>query len=159
MLQNKHIKKIDSIDRKILSLLEENGRASFVEIAKTVGLSQTPCSERIKRLEREGFIESYTARLNPKLVDRGFITFIQVTFTDSTNKTFTEFTKHIEGIPEILECHMVAGLFDCLLKVCVSDISEFRSVLLEKIAEIPDISQTNSFTVIEVLKKPGKLIA
>ncbi len=158
MLPKQHTDKSDLIDRKIMSILEENGRASFVEIAKTVGLSQTPCAERIKRLERKGYIEGYTARLNPGLIDRGFTTFIQVTFTDSTNKTFQTFSDHILDIPEVIECHMVAGMFDCLLKVCVSNMDEFRQVLLEKISEIPGIAQTNSFAVIEDIKTRGRFI-
>lgn len=152
------MRQLDDIDRRILALLEENGRATYVDIAGRVGLSQTPCTERIKRLEREGYIEGYSARLNPDLVGRGFTMFMQVTFSDSTNERFDKFGEIIRQMPEVLECHMIAGGYDCLLKICVKDMEAFRKVLIDKISEIPGIAQTNSYAVIDVVKSGERLL-
>lgn len=152
------MRQLDDIDRRILGILEENGRATYVDIAGRVGLSQTPCTERIRRLEREGYIEGYAALLNPDLVDRGFTMFMQVTFSESTNERFDKFAKIIREMPEVLECHMIAGGYDCLLKICVKDMDAFRKVLIDKISQIPGIAQTNSFAVIEVVKRDGRLL-
>jgi Lrp/AsnC family leucine-responsive transcriptional regulator len=150
---------LDKTDQQILAILEENGRATYVEVSKMVGLSQTPCAERIRRLEQDGFISGYTAKVDPELVQRGFMVFIQVTFTDSTNETFNTFNEKIKDIKEITECYMVAGGFDCLLKIRIKDMADFRQLLIDKLAEIPGIAQTNSFAVIEELKNTQSLIA
>lgn len=157
-MQKSHIKQLDSTDRRILAALESNARATYVEIANQVGLSQTPCTERIKRLEKNGYIEGYQARLNPDLVGRGFMVFIQVTFADSTNDTFDHFRRALHEIDEVIECHMIAGGFDCLLKVAVADMEAYRKVLIDKISDIPGISQTNSYAVIEEIKRARFLL-
>lgn len=97
-MQKGHTKTIDAIDRQILSILEDNSRETMVEIARKVGLSSTPCVERIKRLEREGYIEGYTIRLNPNLMRRGFIVFLQVLLAESTNKAFDQFAEHVKKL-------------------------------------------------------------
>ncbi len=153
------MKKIDNIDQCILSILEENGRAKYVDIAKCVGLSQTSCTERIRRLEREGYITKYAACLNAGLIDRGFTVFIQVTLTDSSNDTFEIFSNAIRNMKEIVECHMVAGKFDCILKTCVKNMGAFRTLLVEKISPIPGIAHTNSFAAIEVIKAGEALMS
>ena len=157
-MQKSHIKQLDATDRHILAVLENNARATYVEIANKVGLSQTPCTERIRRLERDGFIESYQARLNPDLVGRGFTVFMQVTFVDSTNATFDQFTDEMDKIDEVVECHMIAGGYDCLLKIRVADMDAYRKLLIDKISEIAGIAQTNSYPVIEVIKRRGNLL-
>jgi len=149
---------IDDLDQQILALLEENGRATYVQIADRIGLSQTPCAERIKRLERDGYIEGYSARLNPDLIGRGFTVFIQVTFTDTSNETFERFSQTLSDIDEVVECHMIAGGYDCLLKVCVESMDAFRTALTNKISTIPGISQTNSYAVIDVVKRSSRLL-
>lgn len=150
--------RLDKIDRRILSILEENGRATYVEIARQIGLSQTPCTERIRRLERDGFIVNYSARLNPNLIGRGFTVFVQITFSDSTNKTFDTFADAVLDMPEVVECYMVAGSVDCMLKICVNDMNEFRKLLIDKISNIPGIAHTNSLTAIEVVKSGQTLM-
>lgn len=157
-MHKSHNRKIDAVDREILTALEENARATYIEIAQRVGLSQTPCTERIRRLEKDGYIESYQAQLNPDLVGRGFTTFIQVRLTDSTNATFDRFKDAVRKIDEVVECHMIAGEYDCLLKISVADMDAYRKVLIDKISEIPGIAQTNSYAVIEVLKRRGNLL-
>ena len=158
MSAEKQQRGIDDTDRKILAMLEENGRATYVQVAERIGLSQTPCAERIKRLERDGYIEGYSARLNPDLIGRGFTVFIQVTFSDTSNETFEEFSRALPDIEEVVECHMIAGGYDCLLKVCVESMDVFRSVLTEKISTIPGIAQTNSYAVIDVVKRSSRLM-
>lgn len=157
-MQKSHMRQLDDIDWRILSILEDNGRATYVDIAGRVGLSQTPCTERIRRLERDGYIEGYAARLNPQLVGRGFTMFVQVTFSDSRNERFDKFAAAVRTMPEVVECHMIAGGYDCLLKVCVKDMEAFRKVLIDKISEIPGIAQTNSYAVIDVVKSGERLL-
>lgn len=152
------MKPLDSTDQKILALLEQNGRATIVEIAEQVGLSQTPCAERIKRMEREGVISGYIATLNPELVGRGFTIFIQVKLREGTNQNFDIFAAAVNEIDEVLECHMIAGGFDCLLKISVADMQEYRSVIIGKISVITGIERTDSFPVIEVLKSGTSLM-
>lgn len=152
------MKSLDKTDLAILSILEKNGREKVVEIASQVGLSQTPCVERMRRLERDGYIERYTVRLNPRLLNRGFVVFVHVSFADSTNRTFERFAKVIERLDEVEECHMVAGDYDCLVKVRVKDMEEFRNVITSKISEIPGIARTNSYAVIEEIKSRTALL-
>lgn len=152
------MKSLDEIDWQILSILEDNGRETIVKIASQIGLSQTPCIERIKRLERDGYIKKYTLELDRTLLNRGFVVFVQVSFIDSTNRTFNQFAKAIAEIDEIEECHMVSGDYDCLLKVCQKDMKEFRTVITQKISEIQGIARTNSYAVIEEIKSGAKLV-
>ncbi len=152
------MKSLDKIDWQILSILEDNGRETIVKIAGEVGLSQTPCIERIKRLERDGYIKKYTIELDRALLDRGFVVFVQVSFIDSTNKTFDQFAKAIAEIDEVEECHMVSGDYDCLLKVRQRDMKEFRTVITQKISEIQGIARTNSYAVIEEIKSGVKFV-
>lgn len=152
------MKKLDKIDTQILKILERNGRETIVQISNQVHLSQTPCIDRIRRLERDGYIQKYTIQLDPNLLDRGCIVFMQVSLADSTNQSFDQFAEAIAHIDDIEECYMVAGEFDCLVKIRVKDMDEFRQVITEKISEIPGITKTNSYTVIECVKSGSSLV-
>ncbi len=145
-------KPIDRIDRIILSTLQENGRISNVELAKKVNLSASPCLERVKRLEIEGYIERYGAFLNTTKLNYAMTAFIQVTLDRTTSDVFKLFKEEVVKIKEVVECHLIAGGYDYLLKIRFSDINSYRLVL-EKIAGLPAISQTQTYMATETIKK------
>jgi len=142
----------DRIDLKILAHLQENGRLTIVELAKRVNLTKTPCTERVKQLEKAGIIHGYHAEINLQTVGADHITFVQVLLESTTNQDLALFNAEVKNIPEVFSCHMVAGNFDYLLKVHTRDITHFRSVLGNIISELPGVQQTHSFVVMENIK-------
>ncbi len=145
--------KLDSIDRKILSTLQNSGRISNVELSELVGLSPTPCLERVKRLEATGYIEGYRARLNPEKLGVTILAFIEVSLIKTNPDTFDEFKRATRRVPEIQECHMVAGGFDYLLKVRVKNMSNYRRFLGETISTLPGVDRTHTYMVMEEVKR------
>ena len=114
---------IDKIDRKILSILQGDGRIANVELAERIGLSPTSIGERLKRLQRDGFVEGYGARLNPHRLGLGLLVFVEVMLDKTTPDVFERFARAVQNAPEVLECHMVAGGFDYLVKARVADMT------------------------------------
>lgn len=146
-------RQLDKIDHRILEALESDGRLSIVDLAQQVNLTNTPCSERVKRLEREGFIEGFRAIVSKEKLGLAHLTIVQVSLAASaTGNALAEFNKEVRSIPEVELCLMVAGSFDYLLLVRTRDIAHFRVVLEEKANKLPGILQTNSFAVMEVVK-------
>lgn len=145
-------KTLDRIDRAILDALQLDGRMTNSDLAKHVNLSATPCLERVRRLERDGFIESYHAKLNAKKLDVGFLTFVTVSLDQTNENIFTNFKSKIAEIPEVMECHMVGGGFDYLLKVRTRSMAEYRRLMEEHLSEIPAIASTSSYFVMEAVK-------
>jgi len=143
---------LDRIDRRILRILEQDGRISNVDLARRVHLSPTPCLERVRRLEREGYILGYHARLNPELLDTGLILLVEVSLRNTAD-AFKSFRAAILEIPEVLECHLVAGNFDYLLKLRVPDIQAYRLTLSERLTTIPAVAQVHSYVVMESVKE------
>jgi Lrp/AsnC family transcriptional regulator, leucine-responsive regulatory protein len=143
---------LDRTDRRILRVLQEQGRISNVELARKVNLSPTPCLERVRRLESEGFIKGYAARLDAAKLGMGLVVYVQVTLDRTTTTIFDRFKQGILAIPEVLECHMVAGGFDYILKLRVSDMAAYRAVLGERIGKLPGLLQTHSYFVMEEVK-------
>ncbi|MFK7762088.1 MAG: Lrp/AsnC family transcriptional regulator [Roseobacter sp.] len=144
---------LDRIDQRILEELEANGRLSIVDLAARVNLTNTPCSERVKRLEKSGFITGYRATLNMKKLGLGHLTVVQVSLTATGgDNSLDAFNIAVEAVPEIESCMMLAGSFDYLLTVRTRDIAHFREVLGDKINKLPNILQTNSFAVMEIVK-------
>lgn len=151
MINNK-IKPLDRIDLLILSTLQADGRISNVELAKKVNLSASPCLDRVKRLETEGYIERYGAFLNARKLNYGMSAFVQVTLNRTTSDIFKLFNKEVITIKEVVECHLVAGGYDYLLKIRFADIESYRLVL-EKIGALPAIAQTSTYIVTENIKQ------
>lgn len=144
---------IDAIDHRILQELERDGRLSIVELSARVNLTNTPCSERVKRLEREGYITGYHATLNMEKLGLGHLTVVQVSLAATGgDNSLDAFNAAVARVPEIESCLMLAGSFDYLLTVRTRDIMHFRQVLGDKINQLPGILQTNSFAVMEVVK-------
>ncbi|WP_413207099.1 Lrp/AsnC ligand binding domain-containing protein [Rhodospirillum sp. A1_3_36] len=148
---------MDRIDRRILAELQANGRLSIVELARRVNLTKTPCAERVRRLEREGVIEGYQARLNPQVLGADHVAFVQVSMTSTTEDALERFNMAVRRLPEVQSCHMIAGGFDYLLKVRTADITEYRHVLGEKISQLPGVQQTHTYVVMENVKDKTSL--
>ncbi|MFT5799784.1 MAG: Lrp/AsnC family leucine-responsive transcriptional regulator [Candidatus Azotimanducaceae bacterium] len=145
---------LDGIDLKILKELEVDGRLSIVELAGRVNLTNTPCSERVKRLERAGHITGYRAILDMDKLGLSHLTVMQVSLAATAgNNSLDDFNAAVRLIPEIESCLMIAGSFDYLLTVRTRDIAQFRTVLGDKINKLPGVLQTNSFAVMEIVKE------
>ena len=145
-------RKIDDFDRKILSILSREGRLSITEIAERVGLSKSPCQVRVKRLQDDGFIVGYRAILDPRLLGREHVAFVEVRLTDTTERALTAFNEAVRSIPEIEQCHMIAGAFDYLLKVRTESMRSYREVLGETINALPYVASTSTHVSMESVK-------
>jgi Lrp/AsnC family leucine-responsive transcriptional regulator len=142
---------LDRTDRQILALLQKDGRLAVAELARQVHLSSTPCLERVRRLERAGYIRGYAADLDPGLLGAGLIAFVEVQLDRTTPDVFNRFRDGMVGLTPVQECHMVAGGFDYLLKVRTADMGAYRR-FLEDLAGIPGIEQTHTYVVMEEVK-------
>lgn len=146
------MKSLDAIDLEILAALQEDGRIPNVSLAKRVGLSPTPCAERVKALETEGYIRGYSATVDAGRLGLGLLVFIEVAIERTSEKACEQFKDAIARIPEIQECHMVAGGFDYLLKVRVQDMQAYRDFVGRVLAKVPGIRETRSYPVMEEVK-------
>jgi Lrp/AsnC family leucine-responsive transcriptional regulator len=150
-------KHIDRIDRRILSELQINGKISNVELAKIVGLSPSPCLERVRRLETQGYIESYQARLNPDKLGAAMLVFVEITLTKTSVDIFAEFSAAVQDHEDIQECHLVSGNFDFLLKTRVADMSSYRKLLGDTLLRLPGVSESRTYVVMEEVKHTSKI--
>ncbi|WP_296576403.1 Lrp/AsnC ligand binding domain-containing protein [Phreatobacter sp.] len=148
---------LDSVDRKILRLLQDDGRLANVDLAERVGLSPTATSERVKRLTREGIIAGYGARLDPQKLSRGFLAFVEVTLDKTTPDVFDRFAHAVARAPDVLECHLVAGGFDYLIKTRVADMAAYRIFLGEVLLALPGVRETRTYAVMEEVKASSSL--
>ncbi|MFT4172590.1 MAG: Lrp/AsnC ligand binding domain-containing protein [Rhodocyclaceae bacterium] len=149
--------KLDQIDIEILETLQREGRTTNVALAKQVGLSATPCLERVKGLEQAGIISGYAARLSAEELGLGLTVFIELTAERTSETAFADFREAILAIPEVQECYMMAGGFDYLLKVRVPDMSAYRRFLGEVLFQVPGIRETHTYPVMEEIKDTGTL--
>ncbi|MEE4293879.1 MAG: Lrp/AsnC ligand binding domain-containing protein [Xanthomonadales bacterium] len=148
---------LDRTDRLILKILQEDGRISNVALAKKVNLSATPCLERVRRMERRGFIKGYTALLDPHKVEAGVLVFVEIDLLRNSPDAFRDFRREALKLPELLECHLVSGNFDYLLKARVKDMKQYRELLGEKILALPGVSDSRSYVVMEEVKESTAL--
>ncbi len=146
------IKQLDRLDSRILVELQNNGRLSNVELAKRIGLSATPCLERVKKLEREGYIKGYKAIIDPHKVGAALLVYIEITLTKTSPDVFEEFSQAVKFHDEILECHLVSGNFDFLLKTRVADMSAYRLLLGDVLLKLPAVSESRTYVVMEEVK-------
>lgn len=145
--------KLDRVDRHILDLLQQDGRMSMTELADRVGLTVTPCIERVRRLEREGVITGYHARVSPAALGAGLLVFVEISITHKSDRSFEEFRNAILRIPQVQECHLVSGDFDYLVKARIGEIGQYRSLLGDILLRIPGVTQTKSCIVMEEVKE------
>jgi len=145
--------KLSRIDRRILRVLQDDARTSYVDLAEQVGLSTTPCKERIKRMEREGVIRGYQAILNPQYLDAGLVVFVQIRLNRTSQDIFEEFKTSAYGLPEVQECYLVSGNFDYLIKARVADMAAYREFLGETLLTLPGVQESTSYVVMEQVKE------
>jgi Lrp/AsnC family leucine-responsive transcriptional regulator len=143
---------LDRIDYKILRQLQTNARLTNADLARSVNLSPTPCLERVRRLEADGYILDYVSLLNPLKLGAGVVSFIQVSLDRTSPGVFDRFKERVNLCPEVMECHMVAGGFDYLLKVRTSSMIHYREFLGQTLAQMSDIKQTHTYVVMEEVK-------
>ncbi|WP_062203862.1 Lrp/AsnC ligand binding domain-containing protein [Aureimonas sp. AU12] len=148
---------LDAKDRKILQALQTEARLSVIELAERVHLSPTATAARVKRLSREGFILGYHARLSPEKLDRGLIVFVEVKLDRTSEDVFTAFAAAAKANADIMECHMVAGGFDYLVKARVKDMNAYRAFLAKALLDLPGIRETHTYAVMEEIKNTTAL--
>lgn len=148
---------LDRIDRKILSILQEDGRIANLKLAEAVALSPTAVLARVQRLTRDGFILGYEARLNPLKLGAGMLVFVEVLLDRTTPNVFDQFKAAVEVHPEIMECHMVAGGFDYLLKTRSADMNAYRVFAGNVLWQLPGVRETRTYAVMEEVKHTNHL--
>ncbi|RYZ74758.1 MAG: winged helix-turn-helix transcriptional regulator [Lysobacteraceae bacterium] len=144
---------LDKIDRNILRVLQEEARISFTELGERVGLSTTPCTERVRRLERDGVITGYHARLDPRSVKAGLLVFVEISLTYKSGDIFEEFRRAALRLPNVLECHLVSGDFDYLIKARISEMASYRKLLGNTLLTLPHVRDSKSYIVMEEVKE------
>ena len=149
---------LDKIDARILRALQADGRISNLKLAEAVHLSPTAVLERVKRLTRDGVILGYEARLNPAKLGAGLMVFIEVLLDRTVHDVMDSFKAAVQARPEILECHLVAGGFDYLLKTRVADMPAYRELLGSSIWALPGVRETRTYAVMEEVKNTQQLV-
>jgi len=144
---------MDRLDRKILSVLQRDARASLQDIGAAVGLSPSPCWTRIKKMEEAGVIQGYTVRLDPLALGLGDTVLVMVTLDSHSDNTLEKFGELLATIPEVVEAHLVSGDYDYLLRVVVKDTRDYERLLREKLYKIRGIRHSRSSFVLRTLKK------
>ena len=153
----KHPDDLDRIDRKILAILQEDGRISNLKLAESVALSPTAVLASVQRLTREDYIVGYEARLNPLKLGAGMLVFVEVLLDRTTPNVFEQFKAAVQVRPEIMECHMVAGGFDYLLKTRSANMSAYRAFAGDVLWRLPGVRETRTYAVMEEVKNTTHL--
>ncbi|AVO28866.1 AsnC family transcriptional regulator [Stenotrophomonas maltophilia] len=146
-------RELDKIDRRILRILQAEGRISFTELGERVGLSTTPCTERVRRLEREAVITGYHAHLDPAAVKASLLVFVEISLAYKSGDIFEEFRRAALKLPNVLECHLVSGDFDYLLKARISEMASYRKLLGSTLLTLPHVRESKSYIVMEEVKE------
>ncbi|HEX5392299.1 MAG TPA: winged helix-turn-helix transcriptional regulator [Rhodocyclaceae bacterium] len=144
---------LDKIDRKILDILQQDGRISITDLSERVGLSATPCAERIRRMEREGVITGYYARVNPQALGLSLLVFVEIKLSAKSGDVFDKVKKQLQYVPEVMECHLVSGDFDYLVKARIKEMGEYRRLLGEVLKKLPATAESRSYVVMEEVKE------
>lgn len=143
---------IDRIDRKLLDILQREGRIPMTELSERIGLSTSPCTERVRRLERAGVITGYHARLHPAAVGRTLLVFVEIKLSAKSGEIFDAVRKEFLHMPEVLECHLVSGGFDYLLKARLRGMSQYRHLLGNILKKLPVSAESHSYVVMEEIR-------
>ena len=148
---------LDRIDRKILAILQSDGRIANLKLAESVALSPTAVLARVQRLTRDGYIVGYEARLNPLKLGAGMLVFVEVLLDRTTPNVFEQFNAAVQVRPEIMECHMVAGGFDYLLKTRMANMAAYRDFAGTVLWQLPGVRETRTYPVMEEVKNTTHL--
>lgn len=151
--QIQSVRTLDKLDRRILRILQDDGRISMKDLSEQVGLSVTPAIERVKRMERDGVITGYHARLNPAAIGATLLVFVEITLNQKSASHFEQFRREVLRIPEVQECHLVSGDFDYLIKARIHEMAEYRKLLGDMLLNLPGAAQSKSYVVMEEIKE------
>jgi len=144
---------LDKYDRNILKILQQDGRVSYTDLGKLVGLTTTPCIERVRKLERNGYIKGYAARLSATQLDQGLVVFVQISLDRTSKKTFEDFRRAIQKVPAVQECYLVTGAFDFLVKARIKDMAAYRDLLEGELLNLPGVKESTSIAAMEIIKE------
>jgi len=148
---------LDKIDLKILDVLQRDGRTSITELSGQVGLSATPIADRVKRLERDGVIMGYHARINPHALGRKLLVFVEIKLSVKSGDLFEKVKRQLQFVPEVQECHLVSGDFDYLVKARIREMGEYRQLLGDILKKLPASAESRSYVVMEEVKESLEL--
>ncbi|HEV8033735.1 Lrp/AsnC family transcriptional regulator [Yoonia sp.] len=148
---------LDRFDLKILDILTVEGRISVTELARRIGLSKSPTQARLKRLEDHGIIRGYRALYDPIRLRRDHVAFVEVKLSDTRERALAAFNSAVMLVPEVEQCHLIAGAFDYLLKVRTAGMPGYRAVLAEKISTLPHVASTSTYVAMQAVKEEGLL--
>lgn len=148
MAKSKAIRTLDRLDRRILEVLQQEGRIAYVDLAERIGLSTSPCLERVRRLERDGFITGYHARIDPHRVGADLLIYVEISLNYAAPNTFEQFRDAMRDLPEVQECHLVSGDFDYLLKLRVADMAAYRELLGRILHHLPGVVRDSRTLVV-----------
>jgi Lrp/AsnC family transcriptional regulator, leucine-responsive regulatory protein len=151
--QKESVRALDRLDRRILRILQEDGRISMKDLSEQVGLSITPAIERVKRMERDGVITGYHARISPPALGAKLLVFVEITLNTKSASMFEQFRREVLRIPEVQECHLVSGDFDYLIKARIHEMAEYRKLLGDMLLQLPGAAQSKSYVVMEEIKE------
>lgn len=144
---------LDRTDRKILDILQRDGRISMTELAEQVSLSATPCSERVRRLERDGVITGYYAHLSPEALGKTLLVFVEIKLSSKSGEVFDKVRQELLHVPDVLECFLVSGSFDYLVKARLGGMREYRRLLGDILKKLPVPAESHSYVVMEEVKE------
>lgn len=149
---------IDRLDRRILAELQQSGRMSNTELAERIGLSASACAERVRRLERDKVITGYHARVNPQALGMTLLVFVEIKLSSKSGDVFEKVKQELLLIPQVLECHLVSGAFDYLVKFRLKGMAEYRHLLGTILKRLPVSAESHSYVVMEELKEDLSLV-
>ena len=144
---------LDTYDTAILKTISSEGRITVTDLSERINLSKSPTQTRLRRLEKDGYIRGYTAQLNPVKLGLAHIAFVEVKLDDTREAALRAFNEGVLTVPEIEQCHLIAGKFDYLLKIRTTDMISYRRVLGENISALPHVAQTSTHVVMEAVKE------
>lgn len=154
-MTDKMPEQLDKADRRILATLAQDGRMSLTDLAMRVGLSKTPVAARVKRLEAAGIITGYRAEVSAQKLGLVHVAFVEVKLSRTSRPALEAFNTAVRDIPEVEECHMIAGGFDYLIKVRTTDITAYREVLSERISALPHVAATSTYVSMQSVRERG----
>ena len=144
---------MDVFDRKIIDVIAVEGRITVTELAKRIGLSKSPTQARLRRLEETGVVRGYRALFDPIRLGRDHVAFVEVKLSDTRESALAAFNAAVTQIPEIEQCHLIAGAFDYLLKVRTSGMTSYRLVLAERLSTLPHVANTSTYVAMQAVKE------
>ncbi len=148
---------LDDTDRRLLRALQRKGRMSNAELSEAVNLSQSACHRRVQRLEREGVIAGYVALLDPRMVGSRALVFVEITLSGQTDDVLDAFEAAAARVPEVLECHLMAGAADYLLKVVAEDSEDFARIHRRSLATLPGVQTMQSSFALRTVRQTTAL--